>query len=81
VDTNSDPNIDFPIPGNDDASKSIKVIIDSIVSAIQEGLDERKATKAQEVKGNEKAEGEVEKTGLRPRKNKARKEITETTEE
>ena len=42
VDTNSDPNIiDFPIPANDDASKSIDVIIKSMCEAIQEGLNEK----------------------------------------
>ena len=43
VDTNSDPNlIDFPIPANDDASKSISLIIQKMVQAIEEGLMERK---------------------------------------
>jgi small subunit ribosomal protein S2 len=42
VDTNSNPNlIDFPIPANDDASKSIKVITNYMVEAIKEGLAER----------------------------------------
>lgn len=46
VDTNSDPNkVDFPIPANDDASKSVKLITDYVVSAIQEGLEERRADK------------------------------------
>lgn len=43
VDTNSDPSIDFPIPANDDASKSISLIIDVISKAIIEGLNEQKA--------------------------------------
>ena len=43
VDTNSDPNlVDFPIPANDDASKSISLIIQKMVQAIEEGLMERK---------------------------------------
>ena len=43
VDTNSDPNlVDFPIPANDDASKSIALIIQKMVQAIEEGLMERK---------------------------------------
>ncbi|MFH1121452.1 MAG: 30S ribosomal protein S2 [Bacteroidota bacterium] len=43
VDTNSDPNIvDFPIPANDDASKSISLIVGKMVLAIEEGLTERK---------------------------------------
>jgi small subunit ribosomal protein S2 len=49
VDTNSDPsNIDFPIPANDDATKSIQLITDIIIKAIQEGLDERKREKEEE---------------------------------
>lgn len=49
VDTNSDPsNIDFPIPANDDASKSISLIAHIIGKAIQEGLDERKRDKEEE---------------------------------
>ena len=49
VDTNSDPsNIDFPIPANDDATKSITLIMDVIMKAIHEGLDERKREKEEE---------------------------------
>ena len=49
VDTNSDPNpIDFPIPANDDASKSISLIIDVVSKAIAEGLEERKMEKDKE---------------------------------
>ncbi|GAB4427278.1 MAG: 30S ribosomal protein S2 [Bacteroidia bacterium] len=43
VDTNSDPTIiDFPIPANDDAAKSVQLIMRTISDAIAEGLDERK---------------------------------------
>ena len=46
VDTNSNPKlVDFPIPANDDASKSITIVIDEICKSIQEGLDERKHLK------------------------------------
>ena len=46
VDTNSDPNdIDFVIPANDDASKSIELILDTVCAAMQEGLEERKVEK------------------------------------
>ncbi len=46
VDTNSDPNnVDFVIPANDDATKSIEVIMDTCCAAISEGLEERKAEK------------------------------------
>jgi small subunit ribosomal protein S2 len=49
VDTNSDPsNIDFPIPANDDATKSISLITGIMIQAIQEGLDERKREKDDE---------------------------------
>ena len=49
VDTNSDPNIDdFPIPANDDASKSITLIVDILCQAIEEGLNERKLEKDKE---------------------------------
>src|ERR1700761_5179152 len=49
VDTNSDPsNIDFPIPANDDATKSISLITGIIIKAIIEGLEERKREKEDE---------------------------------
>jgi small subunit ribosomal protein S2 len=49
VDTNSDPsNIDFPIPANDDATKSISLITGIIIKAIEEGLEERKREKEDE---------------------------------
>jgi small subunit ribosomal protein S2 len=49
VDTNSDPsNIDFPIPANDDATKSISLITGIIIQAIVEGLEERKREKEDE---------------------------------
>ena len=47
VDTNSNPDVvDFVIPANDDASKSIELILDTVCAAMQEGLEERKAEKA-----------------------------------
>jgi small subunit ribosomal protein S2 len=46
VDTNSDPSlVDFPIPANDDASKSISIILDEICGSIKLGLEERKSDK------------------------------------
>jgi small subunit ribosomal protein S2 len=49
VDTNSDPTIvDFPIPGNEDASKSIYLIASELANAIIEGTSERKREKAAE---------------------------------
>jgi len=49
VDTNSDPSdIEFPIPANDDASKSISLIVGLLCDAIEEGLNERKLEKDKE---------------------------------
>ena len=46
VDTNSDPTlVDFPIPANDDATKSIDLVLGVMVQAINEGLEERKSDK------------------------------------
>ena len=46
VDTNSNPNdIDFVIPANDDASKSIELVLDTLCAAMAEGLEERKVEK------------------------------------
>ena len=49
VDTNSDPNnIDFVIPANDDAKDSVEIILNACCAAIAEGIEERKAEKADE---------------------------------
>jgi len=56
VDTNSDPtNIDFPIPTNDDAFKSITIIVQAIGKAIEEGLMERKRDKEESKRKEEEA--------------------------
>ena len=58
VDTNSDPNnVDFVIPANDDATKSIEVILSAVCEAIKEGLEERKVEKADEEASQQQAEG------------------------
>jgi len=50
VDTNCDPNkVDFAIPANDDATKSIAILVNYIAAAIAEGLAERQAAKDEEV--------------------------------
>jgi small subunit ribosomal protein S2 len=50
VDTNCDPNkVDFAVPANDDATKSIAIIVNYITAAIAEGLAERQAAKDEEV--------------------------------
>ena len=55
VDTNSDPSdIEFPIPANDDASKSISLILGIICQAIEEGLNERKIEKDKEPQQKDK---------------------------
>jgi small subunit ribosomal protein S2 len=54
VDTNSDPNlVDFPIPANDDASKSISLIVNTVCEAIEEGLSERKMEREKETASKE----------------------------
>ena len=54
VDTNCDPNkIDFPVPANDDATKSIAIIVNYLTAAIAEGLQERQADKEDEDHGDE----------------------------
>jgi small subunit ribosomal protein S2 len=52
VDTNSDPTVlDYPIPGNDDAVKSIRIIVETILEAAQNGLSKREAKKVQKTAG------------------------------
>jgi len=71
VDTNSDPNsVDYVIPANDDAKDSISVILDAVCGAVAEGLEERKAEKADQ-DAAEKQEGEK---APRKRAARARKE-------
>ena len=80
VDTNSDPkNIDFIIPANDDAKDSIDVILTACCTAIAEGLEERKAEKADEKAAAEQAEEAAE--GRRRTSRKARKEEESATTE
>ena len=57
VDTNSDPKlIDFVIPSNDDASKSIEAILAHVTDAVAEGLSERKSEKTAENEGDSETE-------------------------
>ena len=88
VDTNSDPsNIDFPIPANDDATKSISLITGIIIKAIEEGLDERKREKEDEAEkeaavAKAKADAPQEITPDRGEGGKrARNKVTATTAE
>jgi len=76
VDTNSNPKlVDFPIPSNDDASKSISIIMDEICKAIQEGLEERKT-----LKDNPEKEKALEEEASNSAK-VSEKEVTEAKEE
>ena len=69
VDTNSDPsNIDYVIPANDDATKSVDAILTACCDAIAEGLAERKAEK-----GDEAAASDDEEKAEKPRKERIRK--------
>ena len=78
VDTNSDPtNIDFVITANDDASKSIELILGAVVSAMAEGLEERKVEK---VDANEEGEG-AEGAAPAPRRERRRVRRSEVAAE
>ena len=91
VDTNSNPDlIDFPIPANDDASKSIAAILKYMAEAIQEGMNERMLDKESQAEENsddvaadeEVAEKEPEAPkARRPRKTAPKKEETKKDEE
>ncbi len=60
VDTNSDPStVDFVIPANDDASKSIEIVLDTVCAAMAEGLEERKAEKVDTAAAGEEAPAEA----------------------
>jgi len=77
VDTCCDPSlIDFVIPANDDASKSISLIVDIMSKAIQEGLEERKAEKEKEPAQNEKKDEPTHHTRAR----KGKKPVTNDEE-
>ena len=78
VDTNSDPtNIDYVIPANDDASKRIELILGAVVSAMAEGLEERKVEK---VDANEEGEG-AEGAAPAPRRERRRVRRSEVAAE
>lgn len=63
TDTNTDPTqVDFAIPANDDATKSIALIVETMVKAIEEGLSERKMDK--EAEKDREDEGTAEEAGI-----------------
>ena len=78
VDTNSDPTVvDFAIPANDDASKSIELILATVCEAMTEGLEERKVEKV-DTKDAEEAAPKAKRTRVGRRK---AEEATEANEE
>ncbi|MGY0407481.1 MAG: 30S ribosomal protein S2, partial [Polaribacter sp.] len=78
VDTNSDPRlVDYVIPANDDASKSIDKVLSFVTDAIAEGLSDRKTDKADKEKAKEvKKEAKVE----APKKEVTKAEVTPEVE-
>lgn len=87
VDTNSDPrNIDFVIPANDDASKSIEVILDVLCNAMAEGIEERKIEKIDEAPEDKEAVAPKRERKARIARRKTEetleteKQVTETSE-
>ena len=79
VDTNSDPrDVDFVIPSNDDASKSIDKILDLVTGAVKEGLSERKKEKegnTEEDLKNMEAAAKADEDNLNIENNTSQKEI------
>jgi small subunit ribosomal protein S2 len=80
VDTNSDPNkVHFPIPGNDDSSKSIEYITNYLVECIKEGLAEKATAPAVEKEGEHTPE--VKQRKAKVEAPAAEAVVTETSEE
>ena len=75
VDTNSDPkDIDFVIPANDDASKSIEVVVGAITESINEGLMERKAAREEEQAARKEKEAAAKEKAAAAKENQENKE-------
>ncbi len=80
VDTNSNPeNVDFVIPANDDASKSIDIILNTVCEAITEGIEERKIEKIdnKDEASEEENEGAAE---AKPRRERVRRKAAPKAE-
>jgi len=74
VDTNADPElVNFAIPSNDDASKSITIILDSVNAGVKEGLAERK--KEKEVQAAAKKDEEATKEAAKEAPKEEVKEV------
>ncbi|MER3316903.1 MAG: 30S ribosomal protein S2 [Allomuricauda sp.] len=79
VDTNSDPrDVDYAVPSNDDAGKSIEIIMESVTQAVAEGLEERKSEKTG---GKDKEEAKAAKTEEAPKKEEKKAEAAPKKEE
>ena len=79
VDTNSDPNnVDFVIPANDDASKSIDIILATVCEAIKEGLEERKV---EQIDNKDEAEAEEVKEAPKTNRRQRVRHLTPKAEE
>jgi len=77
VDTNSDPNlVDYAIPCNDDAAKSIALVVNTIAKAIEEGLSERKVEKDKDGAAKDKQVAPKKEARTSARKSTAKKEET-----
>ncbi|WP_339706527.1 30S ribosomal protein S2 [uncultured Kriegella sp.] len=82
VDTNSDPrDVDYVIPSNDDASKSIDIIMSEVTNAIAEGLAERKSEKQSDNEGKEAAQPKAKKKAAAPVVEEAQPKAEEATKE
>ncbi|WP_178987303.1 30S ribosomal protein S2 [Winogradskyella schleiferi] len=84
VDTNSDPReVDYLIPSNDDASKSVDKILSIVTSAIADGLSERKAEKADKEGKSKKSEDKKseKKSDAKPAKKAEKKAVASEEEE
>ena len=78
VDTNCDPReVDFAIPSNDDASKSIDIILNYVTDAIKEGLSERQKEKEVAEVIKEKESGSEKKNEVREGQKEDEKEVKE----
>ena len=82
VDTCCDPTpIDYVIPANDDATKSIECVLNVLCAAIQEGLDERKLEKDKEAAEETVAEEGAKPAARKLRARKGGKDAEDKTEE
>ena len=86
VDTNADPrDVDFAIPANDDASKSIDIILNYVSTAIKSGLSERQKEKEVAEVIKEKEDSSENNDGIKevddPKEKKKRTRVTKKTEE